>query len=108
MRIQPVSIVLFLSLTAFSAGAARAEPASDVRQARVAYGDLDLTTAQGARTLWSRVRSAAREVCWDGSGDIVRNREARLCEDEAMRRAADAVAASRGLEAARLVDQNGQ
>jgi UrcA family protein len=33
------------------------------RSIKVSYADLDLSTAAGAATLYSRIRSAARQVC---------------------------------------------
>lgn len=41
------------------ASAANAEP----YQARIVYGDLDLSSTDGADTLLERINAAAREVC---------------------------------------------
>jgi UrcA family protein len=43
-----------------SASAAADEPSA---AARVSYADLDLSTANGAQTMLSRINSAARSVC---------------------------------------------
>jgi UrcA family protein len=54
---------------------------------KVSYGDLDLTNAEGARTLHARVAAAARQVCAPDGIDI-RNLEAytvaRSCMSEAI------------------------
>jgi UrcA family protein len=47
------------SFIAPSAGAAGLEPLS----VTVKYGDLDVSRAQGAITLYSRIRAAAEKVC---------------------------------------------
>ena len=67
---------------------------------RVPYGDLNLTTADGASTLRARLTAAARQVCSVEGGDI-RNLQAyaaeRSCEAQAIANAVrdvHAVAAS--------------
>jgi UrcA family protein len=45
------------------AGSASAEPRRTLAMARVPVGDLDLSTAQGARAMLHRLNAAARELC---------------------------------------------
>lgn len=56
---------------------------------RVQYSKQDLATRQGVRTLYSRLRIAARQVCpdWDAR-DLSRSVAARACYEAAL---ADAV-----------------
>jgi UrcA family protein len=56
---KPSAIIpaLFAALPLASAGAASAEPQ------RLAYGDLDLSSAAGARTLDLRIARIARTLC---------------------------------------------
>lgn len=54
---------------------------------KVAYGDLDLTSAQGAHTLHARITAAARQVCEpDGVGirDLKSYSVERSCMSEAV------------------------
>jgi UrcA family protein len=62
-----VLIVLCLSLSGATAACA-AESPSQTRRQVVAYADLNLSTRQGAATLYSRIRAAANQVC-PTSGD---------------------------------------
>jgi UrcA family protein len=57
-----VALAYGAAATAQAASAART--INDIPSVRVAYGDLNLATNQGARTLDARIRSAAREVCF--------------------------------------------
>src|SRR5205809_636992 len=52
--------VLALAVVATSA---QAEPKRELRIVRVAYGDIDLATATGARVMLHRLTSAARSLC---------------------------------------------
>ncbi|MGH8218184.1 MAG: UrcA family protein [Steroidobacteraceae bacterium] len=52
--------VVLLTATPLRATAA---PAVDVPWVAVSYGDLNLATEHGTRTLLERIRSAANEVC---------------------------------------------
>jgi UrcA family protein len=68
-----------------------AEPAPSIT---VAYGDLNLATAQGANTLYARIVDAARTVCGADRVDIRELRalgEARSCESNAIAQAVQAV-----------------
>lgn len=67
------------------------EPAPSVT---VAYGDLNLASAQGANTLYARIVSAARAVCGAGEVDIRNLRslaDERSCESNAIAQAVHAV-----------------
>ncbi|HUL19355.1 MAG TPA: UrcA family protein [Steroidobacteraceae bacterium] len=55
--VRPLALVLILGLLASRAFSA--EPGGIT----VKYGDLDLSTASGAHTLYSRIAGAARTVC---------------------------------------------
>ncbi len=99
MRFQSIGIAL-LTLAMSSAASARAEPSPEVRQERVGYADLDLTTREGERILLARLRKAVHDVCTEpGSLD------GSLCERDAMRRAARDAEAARRAAAGRLAEQ---
>jgi UrcA family protein len=54
---------------------------------KVGYGDLDLTSAQGAQTLHARITAAARRVCASDSvdmRDLPAFTAARSCETQAI------------------------
>jgi UrcA family protein len=68
-----------------------AEPAQSVT---VSYSDLNLASAQGANTLYTRIVSAARAVCGASEVDIRNLRalgEERSCESNAIAQAVHAV-----------------
>lgn len=71
--------------TAYSAQPDAGAPAPSVT---VRYGDLDLTRDEGVKTLYLRLRAAAREVCSDdGTREIARRVAARHCYEDALDRA---------------------
>ena len=59
--------------------------ASDSPSATVRYHDLDVTTADGVRVLYQRLRAASRQVCraYD-SRELDRFAEWRACYDRAL------------------------
>jgi UrcA family protein len=78
-------------LLAGAAGVAQAAaPGDAVPSITVAYGDLNLATAQGTDALYARIVAAARQVCGAGNVDI-RDLGAltavRTCETQAIGRA---------------------
>jgi len=74
------------------ATASAATPGADVPSAVVRYGDLNLSTEQGAKTLYRRIALVARQVCPDGeSRDLESLNRARTCQREAIERAVHAV-----------------
>lgn len=80
-------------LFAGSLGVARAAtPADEVPSVVVSYRDLDLSTAEGARTLYKRISAAANKVCPpdDGGQPLLRARN-RACREAAIDRAVHAV-----------------
>ncbi len=90
------------------ADAARAATPDSAPSVRVPYGDLNLTSEQGADTLHARVAAAAREVCAPDGLDI-RNLKAyaaaRTCESQAI---ANAVREVYGAKVASLAARHGQ
>ena len=76
------------------AGVAHAAPPDTTSSVRVPYGDLNLTSEQGARTFHARVTAAARQVCGADGVDI-RNLQAyaaeRSCEVQAIANAEQGV-----------------
>ncbi len=77
-------------------GPAVAEPvlSSDKQplQAAVRYSDLDLTSVEGATTLYRRIVAAAHRVCPDSGVRDARTAQAiRECRAQAIRRAVDSV-----------------
>jgi UrcA family protein len=57
---SPASITLVAMIGLFGAGQL---PAAEQHSVTVGYRDLDLSTLSGARTLYSRIAAAARDVC---------------------------------------------
>jgi UrcA family protein len=75
-------------------GPAYAESAKQAQplQAKVRYSDLDLTSQEGAATLYRRIVNAARRVCPDaGARDPDLARRIRECREQAVDRAVGAV-----------------
>lgn len=61
---------------------AAAEPVSSQTTRVVSYGDLDLATHEGRRTLDRRIGIAVRSACGTASSaDLVGKREVRRCRD---------------------------
>jgi UrcA family protein len=61
---------------------------SQAAEKRVAYGDLDLTTAAGRATLDRRINKAAHAVCWIENGNITASE---MCRRESVANAHKAV-----------------
>jgi UrcA family protein len=59
------AIVLSAALVAMSLSASQFAAASDIvtKSVTVSYADLNLSNPSGARTLYQRIRGAARKVC---------------------------------------------
>jgi UrcA family protein len=76
-----------------SLGVAQAStPANDVPSVVVSYNDLDLSSADGVRTLYRRISFAARQVCpADDSMQPERIAMAYNCRQAAIARAVSAV-----------------
>jgi UrcA family protein len=68
MKTTALVTTLLIGCLAASAQATTTVPAANVRQAVVSYADLNLETESGARTLLTRIKSAARRVC--GVNDV--------------------------------------
>ena len=71
-----------------------ASPADGAPTVRVAFGDLNLASAQGNSTLYARISGAAREVCSVDRvdfRDLARWAQARSCEAQAIAHAVQAV-----------------
>lgn len=91
MRNLPV----LMTLAALAAGTLATTPAHSSdgpRSETVRYGDLDLSNAEGAGTLFHRLHSAAADVCnRPDSGDPLAGPSYRRCLVEAMGDAVEAV-----------------
>jgi UrcA family protein len=86
---RAAAAVLALGLTVAFAPVARADAAADVPKLEVSYTDLDIATEQGARALYRRISTAARQVCPQGEGSIIPklNDISRTCIRDAIARA---------------------
>lgn len=83
-----VSSVCAVIATGFAAGVGAADDGT-VRKVTVRYGDLDLSSRQGAAALYHRIGIAAEEVCGPFEGrDLARTFRYRACKQRAI---ADAV-----------------
>jgi UrcA family protein len=85
--------VLMGCLIAGSVGAAQAATSTDaVPTVVVRYGDLDLSSAEGARVLYQRISVAARQVCpLEYSRAVSQIGKNRACREAAIERAVNAV-----------------
>lgn len=73
---------------AAAATAAAAGDSAQVRTTRVAYGDLNLATAEGSRALYARIESAARQVCGPyDARNLAEVAAARACQARAVAQA---------------------
>jgi UrcA family protein len=73
-----------------------ATPSDDVPTVVVRYGDLDLSTQEGAQTLYKRISSAARQVCPAGDPRVLARFDySRNCRAAAIARAVSNVHSSR-------------
>jgi UrcA family protein len=62
-RFVPVCALILLTASAGESRAAPAQSAENPPSRTVRFDDLDLGTARGVRTLYLRIRDAARSVC---------------------------------------------
>jgi len=74
---------LFLAAALFATTAARAETLTPV-STDVAYGDLNLSHADDAKVLATRLAAAAREVCLTANPDLAGKPEMKECTDTAI------------------------
>ena len=58
-----LAATIFAALTCSIATVSFASDSLDALQVRVKYGDLDLSSASGAATLYKRIQGAAEAVC---------------------------------------------
>lgn len=73
-----------LFCVASAGGALAAEPSQSLTKI-VHYGDLNLDSEQGAKTLYARLRGAAREVCFPlESIDVIQQRHWKACFNNAV------------------------
>jgi UrcA family protein len=79
-----VAIAVFSALGASFAGVAAAG-SPELLLVSVPYGDLNVSTAGGAATLYNRIRIAAQEVCWPlDHGDLSSMRQMAVCTNKAI------------------------
>jgi len=72
-------------------GNAQAQTARDAHKLTVKYGDLNLSTETGARTLYHRIRGAARFVCGEEGHTLAEQRLWNDCYTHTMDEAVTAV-----------------
>ena len=75
------SIALIIATTPLTGAAFAADRSDDLPQRVVRFRDLDLTQPAGAEALFSRLRTAAREVCEPVSSVLHLDRQ---CTNEAL------------------------
>jgi UrcA family protein len=96
MAISAAVVGLFITLDCRAAAGAQIG-ADGYPAVTVSYGDLNLSTPEGALTLYRRIAKAANQVC-GGNPDIrdpLAVRLSRLCRQAAMTRAVQAVGNAR-------------
>lgn len=90
MKTLPFICVALLA-SSLAAAATTATPATSIdrsRQRAVSYADLDLSKAHDAETLYRRVKTAARDVCWmPGLGAVMASVHQRRCIEDTVKRA---------------------
>jgi len=67
-------IAALIAVVAMMASAAPAEPAANVKGVEVHYGDLDLSTPDGAKSMLERIKRAAWDACKLPPGTPVQRR----------------------------------
>ena len=87
--VRAAAAVCALGATFVLTPVARADAATDVPKIEVKYTDLDIATDVGARTLYRRIATAARQVCPRGEGSVIAKMDevSRTCIREAISRA---------------------
>lgn len=65
-----------------------ADDGTDMQKATVKFGDLNISTPEGAAALYGRIRAAARSVCGEEQDDLWGRARAESCVHKAI---ADAV-----------------
>ena len=79
-----VAAILTSLISSFSAVCNAADP-TDVRTTIVKYADLDVSTPQGAASLYNRIRFASETVCSpSGQGDLAAMTRSQKCVKEAI------------------------
>lgn len=79
-----VAAILTSLISSFSTVCNAAEP-TDVRTTTVKYADLDLSTPQGAASLYNRIRFASEAVCSpSGQGDLAAMSRSQKCVKQAI------------------------
>jgi UrcA family protein len=87
-----LAATIFASLTSGVAAVSFASDSADVLQAKVQYGDLNVSSASGATTLYHRIRLAAQNVCHPlDNRDFASQKLLAACVQQAMSRAVNEV-----------------
>jgi UrcA family protein len=90
-----LAATIFAALTCGIATVSFASDATDALQAKVKYGDLNVSSPSGAATLYSRIRVAADSVCHPfrplNPGDLAAGQVFTACVKKAMSNAINAV-----------------
>ncbi len=83
-RLPRIAAPIFAALTCSIATVSFASDSLDDLQVRVKYGDLDVSSASGASTLYKRIRGAAETVCqqWK-DGDLYYRKNFYACIQKA-------------------------
>jgi UrcA family protein len=83
--LRATSFFLCGAIALYGLQAAAGAPASNLPQQRVGFADLDISTAAGAKVLYSRIAVAARQVCADyGLKDLATMARVNECVDLAI------------------------
>ena len=86
------AISCLMSTAALSTALSTAAMAQDVPHKTVKFNDLDITTPDGAKVLYKRIRAAAREVCDVSTGnDPILRIGTKVCIEKAVDRAVKGV-----------------
>jgi UrcA family protein len=80
-----ITTIILTSALAAGAQIAHAADPTDLRHVKVLFSDLNLTSIDGATTLYRRLQSAAESVCAEhGTRDVKSVFRVKACESAAM------------------------
>jgi UrcA family protein len=81
------AISCLMSTAALCSALSTTAEAEDVPSKVVKFNDLDITTPDGAKVLYKRIRAAARDVCDASDTDPVLRGAVKVCIDKAIDKA---------------------
>lgn len=78
------AVSCFMSTIAVGSALSSVVQAEELQTKTVRFNDLDLSTTDGAKTLYNRIRAAARTVCTSYETDPILRMAGKACIDKAI------------------------